>query len=115
MKIHSSSLAYTPARLETNQQVNNARVKPELANGTIAATPGSTEQVNPASNINKQALEKIQQNQNPQPLLITTTQDNAYNAADKRTQQALNAYQQSLSQATQAHQTPTTGGVDFYA
>ncbi|KJV05463.1 hypothetical protein [Methylocucumis oryzae] len=115
MKIHSSSLAYSPARLETNQQANNARAKPELSNDATAATPGSTTQVNATTSINKQALEKIQQNHDAQRLLITTTQDNAYNAADKRTQHALNAYQQNLSQATQTHQTPTTGGVDFYA
>ncbi|MDO9106044.1 MAG: hypothetical protein Q7U57_13905 [Methylovulum sp.] len=109
MKIHSSSLTFSPARL--NQQLisksNNTQQneKTELPAGKENQSLLRAYPANKVLNISEAAGSNFD-SANP---------NNAYIPTDKRTLNALNAYHQELNQSLQAQRTPFITGVDTYA
>lgn len=117
MKIHSSSLAYSPARLNSQQltnSANNKQTNPLKAETSVTQNlpPKTNAALDPQKNIN--TVQKSADSTSPN--LNTAGQNPANTATDKRTQNALNAYQQSFTQQpAQAQQNGLATGVDYYA
>ena len=107
MKIHSSSLALTPARFNS-QQTN----KTEKTN----ETPQTKEKVTSTPSQDVQLPRRTY----PVDKVASTTetslvrQENAYQAVDKRTMNALNAYQQESRQTPQNQRVDSLTGLDTY-
>lgn len=104
MKIHSSSLTFSPARLNQQQasKSNNVQNNEKTA---LSATQEIQAPLRtyPADKITKTAA------------VDSARQENAYQSTDKRTLNALNAYQQESNQTPQNPRAALITGVDTYA
>jgi len=104
MKIHSSSLTFSPARLNQQQTAKSNNVQ----NNERAALPAPKETQSP---LRTYPSDKITQPSGAD----SARQENAYQPTDKRTLNALNAYQQESNQVLQDQRVNLITGVDTYA
>jgi len=109
MKIHSSSLTFSPARINQQQTAKNNNAQQNEKTALSAA--GETQSL-----LRIYPLDKIQKtSETAAANLDSAKQENTYQPTDKRTLTALNAYQQEFNQVLQARHADLITGVDTYA
>lgn len=104
MRIHSSSLAFTPARLNPQQTPKNNPVNAQQDDK--AALASAPQEASP------RAYPSDKVTQTPNTSLVR--QENAYQPIDKRTLNALNAYRQEYNQTAQDRNVDAPASLDTY-
>ncbi len=109
MKIHSSSLTFSPARPNPQQTTNNKNAE----NNTKIDLPASPETLSPWRANPADKIAKVSATAQSTP--DSAKQNQVYTPIDKRTLNAINAYQLEINKTLQNQSANSIIGVDTYA